>query len=79
MRRLRPDFVAELAESMKLVGQIVPIAVRPHRRAGFILIAGWQRLEAARKLGWREIRAVICEGISAAQAKVLEINADEPR
>jgi ParB family chromosome partitioning protein len=74
MRRLQPEFVDVLAESMSLLGLIQPIAVRPHRRAGFALISGWHRLEAARKLGWKTIPASIWEGLSAAEAEIKEID-----
>jgi len=48
------DDIADLAESMRLVGQIQPIVVDEQN----ILIVGETRLKAARLLGWKEIEVV---------------------
>lgn len=49
--------VSELAESMAIHGQITPIITH-----GGKLVAGFRRLEAAKKLGWEEIDTVECQG-----------------
>jgi ParB-like chromosome segregation protein Spo0J len=59
MRRLRPEIVDKLAESMQLSGQLHPIILRRRggpKGTGFILIAGRHRYEAAVKLNWESIR-----------------------
>jgi ParB-like chromosome segregation protein Spo0J len=65
-RALQPDKVADLAESMKVLGLLSPIAVRWVRRevtlpnaltvkGAYHLVYGLHRLTAARQLGWTEI------------------------
>jgi ParB family chromosome partitioning protein len=56
--RIRADSVAELAESLRVHGLLQPVVVR-RRDAGYQLIAGHRRLEAARVLGWVEIAALV--------------------
>ncbi len=52
----------ELQESLKTSGLLQPITVRRRPgKDGFELIAGERRLRAARKLGWKEIPAIIRE------------------
>jgi ParB family chromosome partitioning protein len=74
LRRLRPEVVDELAESMRVNGLINPITLRPHPGTGFILVAGRHRYEAAKKLKWPSIWAHILEGVDAAQAEIVEID-----
>jgi ParB family chromosome partitioning protein len=52
--RHRVEAIAELADSLRAHGLLQPIVVRPVG-AGYELIAGHRRLEAARVLGWAEI------------------------
>jgi len=47
---LKPETVAEIAESMLQVGQQTPIQVR-RDGARFVLVEGLHRLEAAKSLG----------------------------
>jgi hypothetical protein len=56
--RHRADGIAELADSLREHGLLQPIVVRP-MDAGYELIAGHCRLEAAKLLGWTEIAAVV--------------------
>jgi ParB family chromosome partitioning protein len=56
--RQHVESIAELAESLRTHGLLQPIVVRRHG-AGYELIAGHRRLEAARVLGWTEIAAVV--------------------
>jgi ParB family chromosome partitioning protein len=58
-RRIRKDMgdIAALADSMKRFGQISPILITKKN----VLIAGGRRLEAARRLGWDNINAVVAE------------------
>ena len=57
-RKLNKDKVSELAESMKLIGQLEPITITKDN----VLLAGWHRLEAVKLLGWDEIKAECFEG-----------------
>lgn len=56
--RQRMDGIDDLAESLRDYGLLQPIVVR-QVDAGYELIAGHRRLEAARVLGWTEIAAVV--------------------
>ena len=57
-RKLNQDKVKELAESMKLIGQLEPITITKDN----VLLAGWHRIEAAKSLGWDEIKAECFDG-----------------
>ena len=57
-RKLNTYKVKELAESMKIIGQLEPITVT----SGNVLLAGLHRIEAAKMLGWDEIKAELFEG-----------------
>src|SRR5262245_26967758 len=75
MRRLRPDTVDELAESISArPGQLQPIGVRPRGDGRLVLVFGRHRLEAVRKLGRETIRAAVLEGIGADAAQLVEID-----
>ena len=78
MRRLRPEVVNSLAESIKdHGGQVLhPIVVRPKpkKALGYFLIAGWHRLMATRQLKLESIRASVLDGLDADQAELLEID-----
>jgi ParB/RepB/Spo0J family partition protein len=58
LRKLVPKLVDTLAESMREQGQLQPILLR-HRRDGYELISGQHRLEAAKKLNKKSIRAEV--------------------
>jgi N6-adenosine-specific RNA methylase IME4 len=73
MRQLRPNVVDELAASMAERGLLHPIVVR-RQNIGNVLVAGWHRLEVAKKLKSDRIRAVILEGVDADQAQLAEID-----
>ncbi|MFG1276572.1 ParB N-terminal domain-containing protein [Xanthobacter autotrophicus] len=60
IRQAAPRQVAALAESIKDVGLLNPITVVP-TDGGFALIAGLNRLEACRSLGWEEIAANVVD------------------
>jgi N6-adenosine-specific RNA methylase IME4 len=74
LRALRLDKVDEFAESMGCRGLIHPITVRRIEGGGYRLIAGHHRLEAARKLGWESIPAIILKGLDAVDAELVEID-----
>jgi ParB family transcriptional regulator, chromosome partitioning protein len=73
-RKLRPEIVNELAESIRVHGLLHPIIVRPHGSSGYALVVGWHRLEAVKKLGLQAIRAEIREGMEANAAELAEID-----
>lgn len=60
IRQAAPKQIAALAGSIKEVGLLNPITVAPSDH-GFALVAGLNRLEACRSLGWAEIPAVVLD------------------
>ena len=72
--RVRKDVgnIDSLAESLKRSGQITPISVTHD----MTLVAGFRRVTAAKKLGWKTIEANIVEG-AADEARLLEIELEE--
>ena len=48
--------------------------LRPRGTAGYWLVAGHHRLEAARKLKWEAIAAIIFDGMDADEAELAEID-----
>jgi len=73
MRRLRPEKVDELVESIKMLGLLEPINVRMSK-GGLTLVTGRHRLAAVRKLRHRSIRAMILNGLDADRALLVEID-----
>lgn len=70
--RAREDYdVAELAESIRQLGMLQPITVRPREDGGYTLVAGGRRLRAARELGEWLIRAEVRD-TDDAEALVIE-------
>ena len=77
LRSLQQEVVDEIAESFEEVGQLQSIVVRSaagSADASYWLISGRHRLEAARKLGWDSIRALVVEGFDADHAQLAEID-----
>ena len=81
LRVSRPEMVDEIAASFEALGQLQPIVVRPvkpsritgvTRVAEYVLVAGAHRLEAARKLKWKTIAAVVIDGVDAELAEIDE-------
>ena len=73
LRKIRPQKVKELSESMKDLGQLQPVVLRP-AGSKYRLVAGEHRLEAAKLLKWRTIDAAVFEGFSADDASLAEID-----
>ena len=59
--KLDDEHIEEIAESFKQDGQWEPIIVRPSReKVGYYeLIAGEHRVEAAKRIGWKDIEATV--------------------
>jgi hypothetical protein len=75
MRALRPEKVAEIAESIQARGRLFhPITVRPRGRNSFWLVIGRHRLEAFRELGLETIPATVHDGLDADAALLAEID-----
>lgn len=72
LRRVSPDEVALLGESLLANGQMAPIEVRRDGN-GFVLVIGAHRVAAAQRIGWTEIQAAVFEGTEA-QARLREID-----
>jgi ParB/RepB/Spo0J family partition protein len=58
-RTFDAEFLAEMAESMRQVGIIEPLVVRPGGDTGYVLVAGEQRLRAAKIAGLAEVPCVV--------------------
>jgi ParB family chromosome partitioning protein len=58
-RRLDPERIEELAESVRAQGVVQPIVVRPLAEGRFELIAGERRWRAARKAGLPTVPALV--------------------
>jgi hypothetical protein len=58
--------------SCRLRPRLQPIVIQPEA-IGYALIAGYHRLEAARHLGWLEVRATVLDGLEGIQAREAEI------
>ncbi len=62
-RNVRQQLVAEevdaLAQSIKLLGQLTPVSVRPAKGGGYVLIAGHKRCAALTSLGETRVRAEV--------------------
>lgn len=65
-RKLNEDKVKELAESIKLIGQLEPITITKDN----VLLAGLHRVEAVKLLGWESIEAKLFEGDAIAMELV---------
>ena len=65
LRKLRPEKVDQLVDSIPVRGLLQPIVVRPVAGFGngYTLIAGWHRLEAVRRLEHEAIRAEVIKGL----------------
>jgi ParB family transcriptional regulator, chromosome partitioning protein len=58
-RKFADDKLAELADSIRVHGIIVPLVVRPRPGGGYFLIAGERRWRAAQRAGVHEIPVVV--------------------
>lgn len=67
--------IDELGESLKANGQINPVIIR----ADGSLVAGRRRIEAARKIGWEDIRVDIWEELDPLKQKVIEFDENDKR
>jgi uncharacterized ParB-like nuclease family protein len=77
MRSLQPEVVDKIAESIEKVGQLQSIVIRSAAGSAdtaYYLVSGRHRLEAARKLGWGSIRALVVESFDADRAQLAEID-----
>jgi ParB family transcriptional regulator, chromosome partitioning protein len=77
MRSLQQAVVDQIAESFEKEGQREAIVVRSAPGAidiAYWLVRGRHRLEAARKLGWDSIRALVVEGLDADEAQLAQID-----
>lgn len=73
--------VDKLASSIRDLGLIQPITVKPHTvtigglsAPGFQIVAGHHRVAACRALGWTEIDALVVESSGHLQAELIEID-----
>ena len=69
--RQKPDDIEALMDSMRRYGLLNPITVN----SKYVLIAGQRRYEAAKRLGWHSIQAVVLD--STDKISELEIEIEE--
>jgi ParB family chromosome partitioning protein len=58
-RRFDEDKLAELADTIRVHGVIVPLIVRPRPEGGYFLIAGERRWRASQRAGLHEVPVVV--------------------
>ena len=77
LRRIRKDLgdITGLMESLKSYGQLTPIII--NRK--YELIAGFRRLQAAKRLGWKSIEAMIIDRPTEQQKLEVEIEENVQR
>jgi ParB family chromosome partitioning protein len=61
LRRLDEKTVGELMESIRLNGLLQPITVKPVNLKQYRVVFGSHRLEAARRLRWKKVPAIVKE------------------
>lgn len=76
-KRVRKDLgdIEALMQSLKEYGQLYPIIIN----RDYELIAGYRRLEAAKRLGWQSINAVILNESSELQKLEIELEENVQR
>jgi ParB family chromosome partitioning protein len=76
-KRIRKDLgdISGLMESLKTHGQLTPIIIN----RDYELIAGFRRLQAARRLGWKSIEAVMIDKPTEQQKLEVEIEENVQR
>jgi ParB family chromosome partitioning protein len=72
-KRLRKELgdISGLMESLKIHGQLTPIIISRK----YELIAGFRRLQAAKRLGWKSIEAVMID--RSTEQQKLEVEMEE--
>ncbi len=58
--RKDPGDLKQLMDSIEQIGMLQPITITPEG----VLVCGWRRLEAVRRLGWRALKVWVRSGIS---------------
>lgn len=53
--------VADLAESLKAEGQVVPVILRRRATGGYEIVGGERRCRAAASIGWSHVSAIVRE------------------
>ena len=73
--RQRSDFgdIDGLADSMRRIGQISPVAVEPLGDGRYRLIAGERRCKAATKLGWTYVEALELRELDPRERELVEL------
>lgn len=72
LRRLDPQVVEDLKRSIRAVGVLQPIMVRPRAEGRFEVVFGNHRLEAARQTGLKSIAGLVRQ-ITAQEAFLLQV------
>lgn len=66
--------IKALADNMHEIGQLQPIVVRELEDGTLERISGFRRILAAKKLGWKEIRADVLIGVSDRDAALIMLS-----
>jgi ParB family chromosome partitioning protein len=76
-KRIRKDLgdISGLMESLKTHGQLTPVIISRN----YELIAGFRRLQAAKRLGWKSIEAVMIDKPTEQQKLEVEIEENVQR
>lgn len=74
LRSVNGSTVQHLAESMRSSGLQYPIQVRRDGTAGYVLVSGAHRLQAARSLAWPHIEAFVLDTLDEDTLALLEID-----
>lgn len=76
-KRIRKDLgdISGLMESLKTHGQLTPVIINRN----YELIAGFRRLQAAKRLGWKTIEAVMIDKPTERQKLEVEIEENVQR
>jgi ParB/RepB/Spo0J family partition protein len=72
VRALDPEHVKALAGSIELQGMLVPVVVRDDGENGFVLVAGFHRVAAARSLGLAEVPVVVRDAVTEDADRAVE-------
>jgi ParB family chromosome partitioning protein len=70
--RTEPGDITALMQSIDEVGLLQPVTITPDG----VLVCGWRRLEAVRRLGWRTLNVWVRSGISDELSHVLAQQAE---
>jgi ParB family chromosome partitioning protein len=72
LRDLDDEIIGDMSSSIKEVGLLQPILVRPISD-GYELVFGFHRLQACKQLGWKKIPVIIKDASSEEEAFIMHV------